>query len=100
MVRETFGRAVDDALAALAYAGVPRAAVATIRHRLRADKAIVAAALDVAGGRKDSAALRRAIAGLSWSGDQGQQRAVLAQVLPPADSSVAAARETGGAPAD
>jgi hypothetical protein len=47
MVRETFGQAVDDALAQLEYAGVPRDAVAVIRQRLRRDKAVGAAALDI-----------------------------------------------------
>lgn len=47
MVRETFGQAVDDALSQLEYAGVPRDAVAVIRARLRRDKRVVAAALDL-----------------------------------------------------
>lgn len=47
MVRETFGQAVDDALAQLEYAGVPRDAVAVLRARLRRDKRVVAAAIRV-----------------------------------------------------
>lgn len=51
MVRETFGQAVDDALAQLEYAGVPRDAVAVIRRRLRKDKRVVAMAIEVVAAR-------------------------------------------------
>lgn len=62
MVRETFGPAVDEALALLEVAGVPREAVATIRARLRADRLVVAVALAVVEGRASVADLARAIA--------------------------------------
>lgn len=46
VIRETFGPEVDRALEALQVSGVPRDAVAVLRRRLRADKRVVAAALD------------------------------------------------------
>lgn len=56
MVRETFGQAVDDALAQLEYAGVPRDAVAVIRARLRRDKRVVAAAIYLCADELESSA--------------------------------------------